>query len=508
MTPPRLIFASLILTLVAFQVASAQETGRGKSVSRAEKVARAQWQPVRRAQATEELPAPSGKPTPGDARAAAPQPMPFEGEEIYDGQIIVEDGYEYGPEYAELGVGSSACDAMACDGTSCGSCDSMGGCGCRGNGWQPCLTLCFPQDGWFAADYLLWSQKGMYLPPLVTRGSARNVNPANGDIVYGDGNDYLEGSLNGLRLNFGIWLDRCHEWSVAAEYFGWDQISEGASFRSNGVNSFGRPFFDATAGGQRRANLIDFNGTINGSPITVSGVFDINATSELHSGGFQFRRFLAASSGCGDTVFLRLPANYRSRTDLGIGYRYTQLDESLSMITNTQTTVPTTAAGTLLTSDLFTTTTQFNGFDFGIFYTRQRGLWNLDLRGKFAIGTNRQTVLIDGSTTRNVGTPQTRDGGFLALSTNMGERSRDRLSVLPEFGADLGYQLTPRLRAKVGYTFMYWSNVVRPGDHIDLDIDARLVPFGPGSTSTRPEFKFNETDYWAQGVSFGGEFRW
>jgi hypothetical protein len=438
--------------------------------------------------------------------------MPFAGEEIYEGQVIVEDGYEYSPEYAELGVGSSACDAMACDGTSCGGCDSMGGCGCRTNGWQPCLTLCFPQDGWFSADYLLWSQKGMFLPPLVTRGATRQTNPALGTIVYGDSDDYLEGSLNGLRLNFGFWLDRCHEWSIAADYFGWDQISENASFRSNNVNSFGRPFFDVTAGGVRRANLIDFNGEINGTPIAVSGSFDIEATSELHSGGFQFRRFFAANSGCGDTVFYRLPAAYRSRTDLGIGYRYTQLDESLTMVSNTRTTVPVPAAGTLLTTDEFTTQTQFNGFDFGIFYTRQRGLWNLDLRGKFGLGVNRQTVLIDGSTTRdldNIATdPETRPGGLLALSTNMGDRSRDRFSVLPEFGVDLGYQLTPRLRAKVGYTFMYWSNVVRPGDQIDLDIDARLVPFGPGSTSTRPAFQFNETDYWAQGVSFGGEFRW
>ncbi len=38
---------------------------------------------------------------------------------------------------------------------------------------------------------------------------------------------------------------------------------------------------------------------------------------------------------------------------------------------------------------------------------------------------------------------------------------------MPEFSANLRYQLTPLWRANIGYTFMLLTNVVRPGDQVD-----------------------------------------
>ena len=38
------------------------------------------------------------------------------------------------------------------------------------------------------------------------------------------------------------------------------------------------------------------------------------------------------------------------------------------------------------------------------------------------------------------------------------------LRRLPEIGVNVGYDVTPRLRVQAGYTFLYLSNVVRPGD--------------------------------------------
>jgi hypothetical protein len=58
------------------------------------------------------------------------------------------------------------------------------------------------------------------------------------------------------------------------------------------------------------------------------------------------------------------------------------------------------------------------------------------------------------------------------------------LGVVPEVGVKVGYQVTPHLRAQVGYDFLYWSDVVRPGSQIDPLINTNLIPpatpGGPG----------------------------
>lgn len=445
------------------------------------------------------------------------------------GETIVEGPYMDGPYFDEPVYGESlsagmGCDDMLCSGGNCGDCggvgcdsgafcDSPGGfggprtrCG-HDHGWWPCITLCFPRDGWFSAEYLQWTQRGMYLPPLVTRGNAFNTYPtlSANTLAYGGNNDYAEGELDGVRLNFGFFMDQCHEWSVAADYFEFSAASEHARFVGlNGGDSLGRPFFDISLGNAANVLPINYAGLdAYGNAISSTGSIDVHASSELVSGGMQFRRFLVGRNGVGDTIFLRLPAQYRSRMDLGIGYRYTQLDENL-MISNMSQSTPGTTATSFSAMDGFTTRSQFNGFDFGIFYTRTRGRWNLDLQGRFGIGVNRQSIDITGS---HIDSGTAGVGGLLAQSSNIGSYSRDRMSVLPEFRTTLGYRVTPRMRLTVGYTFLYWSNVVRPGDQIDLDINGTQVG-GGAYTSTRPTFDFNETDYWAQGVSFGADFRW
>src|SRR5262249_15174735 len=60
--------------------------------------------------------------------------------------------------------------------------------------------------------------------------------------------------------------------------------------------------------------------------------------------------------------------------------------------------------------------------------------------------------------------PTVGNGGLLAQPTNSGHFSRDQFAVVPEVGINVGYQVTEHLRAFVGYSFLYWSNVARPGD--------------------------------------------
>ena len=89
--------------------------------------------------------------------------------------------------------------------------------------------------------------------------------------------------------------------------------------------------------------------------------------------------------------------------------------------------------------------------------------------------------------------------------------ARDVFSVLPQLGVTGGYMLTDRLKMTLGYTFMYWSRVVRPGDQIDLEVNPELIPSqsltGDGLPA-RPQFVFRDTDMWVQGMNVGLEYQW
>ena len=130
---------------------------------------------------------------------------------------------------------------------------------------------------------------------------------------------------------------------------------------------------------------------------------------------------------------------------------------------------------------------------------------------RVGIGNVHQTVLIDGSTSiteNNITTDH--NAGFLTQRTNIGTYQRDRFTMVPELGITLGYQMTRRLRGTIGYSLIYWGNVVRPGDQVDLDVNTNLLPpeVNPFTGPLRPQFQFQQTDYWVQGLSYGLEFRW
>ena len=130
------------------------------------------------------------------------------------------------------------------------------------------------------------------------------------------------------------------------------------------------------------------------------------------------------------------------------------------------------------------------------------------------LGDTHQEVRISGSTvfTNPGGAPVTQPGGLLALPTNIGNYSRDVFTVIPQININVGRQVTDRLRIFVGYNFMYWSNVVRPGDQIDPVVNPTQLPTstGPGTLvgPARPAFAFHDTGVWLQGVSLGLGYSW
>ena len=94
------------------------------------------------------------------------------------------------------------------------------------------------------------------------------------------------------------------------------------------------------------------------------------------------------------------------------------------------------------------------------------------------MGNNHEVVDIAGSTVTQQpnGLMTPYSGGILAQRTNSGLFSRDQLSFVPEVGINLGYRLTEHLQATIGYSFIYWTHVVRPGDQINSRLNPNLFP--------------------------------
>ena len=98
--------------------------------------------------------------------------------------------------------------------------------------------------------------------------------------------------------------------------------------------------------------------------------------------------------------------------------------------------------------------------------------------------------------------------GLLAEPSNSGRHDGGGFSVVPEVCVGVGYRFNDHLTATVGYTFLYWSQVARPGDQIDRGLNIQPLNFPGQIGPPRPAFALHETDFWAQGIDVGLEFRY
>jgi hypothetical protein len=114
-------------------------------------------------------------------------------------------------------------------------------------------------------------------------------------------------------------------------------------------------------------------------------------------------------------------------------------------------------------------------------------------------GNMRQTAVVNGFNTITVPgqTSTTSEGGLLTAPTNIGTQSRDEFCVVPELNLSLAYRIRPCLELSVGYSFMYFSDVLRPGDIVDTTIDT------DSDLETRPALIFNSSSFWVQGLNLG-----
>jgi hypothetical protein len=351
----------------------------------------------------------------------------------------------------------------------------------------------------------------MNVPPLVTSspvGTPRDLAGVLGApttrILFGG--DTVDDDMQvGLRVRAGMWLDECNECGIEGSYFFLGPNSNTSSFNCLDSGVLARPFIDVNPGvanpfgaatvafGNPNSELVCFPGVLN-------GVVTVHTNTQMYGFDANLVRNL------------RCCCDYR--LDFLVGYRYLNLqdevriNEDLNVLSANNPAIP--LGTTFNLQDKFNSTNEFNGGQVGLAGEYRSGRWYLGGRNLIALGNNHSDVTISGFTkaTTPGGTPILNAGGLLTQPTNIGTYSNDRFAVAYEAQTILGYQVTDGIRAFVSYSFLYWTNVARAGDQIDLVVNSSQIPPGTLNGAARPIFIRNDTNFWAQGISFGLELRY
>lgn len=374
-------------------------------------------------------------------------------------------------------------------------------------GWSQYMYQ--PSEGglggvWVGAEYLRWRiDGGRDVPPLATVGPAsqpldevgRLDNPTT-DVLFG--NEELNADWrNGWRVYGGMWLDCCQCVGITGDYFDLDDDDVFVS-ESNANEVVARPFFN-TELGEQDAQLVDV-------PNELWGEVEVASSDDFSGAGIAVQhRLLRCCDPCGPSGQLYMLAGYRH-------YRYDSdlvITENLLVLPGT--TSPLVPGTTIFVQDRFSTENDFHGGEFGFSGAVQKDWWWIDGLAKFAIGSHRRRVKIDGQTINTVpgaGTAQF-DGGLLTSEvTNIGEYADNTLAVIPQFRLGLGGQVTKTISVRAGYNVIFWNAVARAGSQLPpgLEVDPRnLPPVQPGGGAA-PQFEgILGTPLIAHGVDLGVE---
>jgi len=347
--------------------------------------------------------------------------------------------------------------------------------------------LCAPASYrlWFRGEYLAYWVRNAPLPVSLVTGDPANPTQ---ELLN---SDRSLGMFSGFRVGFGAWLDPCNHLGIEGNFFELLQRTRNftASSDAAGNPTLAFPFTNQTPGAVGDTLM----------PISSPGVFagNVLVASSLSLLGTELNGIVSS----GGDINLSLLA----------GFRYLELHETLSI--DTQSSDILTVPNTMLSqTDQFSTRNQFYGGQIGGRVSWEGSRFGLDVTGKFAMGITHQFVTIQGDSTQTgPGGPNgTFPGGFFTQTSNIGHTTANQFGMIPSVEVKFSVFITPQLRTFVGYDFMYWSRVVRPGNQVDRNINlTQSEVFGNGALlgPAFPAPLFNRSDFWAQGLNVGLEFR-
>lgn len=349
--------------------------------------------------------------------------------------------------------------------------------------------------GWYTSvEALVWWVKSYSAPALVSVGppfSGANLAVTGTTVLYGvspvDTNPRYGG-----RVGLGYWLSPHWAVELSAFYIRPETNKFGAFSGQFPNQDLARPFFSMNRDAE--------SSQIVGRPGVASGSIVIDSESDFYGAELNCRR--RKWDCCWGHI------------DLIAGLRYLYLRESLVIQEDVTGLTGAGAASGLSRSlvDSFETVNRFYGAQVGAIFTKNHGPWTFDVTAKVAAGITRQSSEITGTLAPlSPGTLPGRPGALLALESNIGVQKREVFTVVPEVGLNVGYDVTSRLRLFAGASFLYWSNVARPGAQIDRTLDENLIPDfppAPPAGGVRPVNQVKSESFWATGFNVGFLFRW
>lgn len=337
---------------------------------------------------------------------------------------------------------------------------------------------------WASGDCLLWWLKSGRVPPLVTVGG-NGVPGQPGTRILVDSLDFVDDFRPGGR--FALGYQGSSGLGIEGSYFFLADGQAEETFASAGDPVLARPYINAVTG------------AVAVTRISLPGI----AAGSVTLGASTFL------TGADANVTARILPSERWRLTALAGFRFLSLEDDLSITERFRF-----AGSTVFLQDAFRTANRFYGGQLGLAAETRLGRFTLDGRCKLGLGSMQQVAHINGVTDAlgPTGTRNVFEGGLLALRSNIGRHEQSKLAFLPEVNLNLGLDVTQHCRLTAGYSFLWVSTVARAGAQIDPIVNESQFPIlsgnGPLVGPARPAFQFRDTDFWAQGINLGLEFRY
>ena len=348
---------------------------------------------------------------------------------------------------------------------------------------------------WAAHELLYWWPMRAPVPPLAF--GSRPGAPGAFDTLLLGGQALDSQPSAGGRFSTG-WSTNTHQTTgleIVYFFLGTRTFHQNArSFSGGSASIFGLPYTNATTGLSEILTLAR------------SGFADstLTASTSVRVQGWEVNTV----ANVVDEKHIKLNAL--------IGWRYFQVHEGVRLEQiQFRYADPT---GVIRTADQFDAHNRFHGGQLGLHADMRRGVVFCEMTAKIAFGQTYEVVKNEGATLFQpfgIGGPVTQmfgGSGLYVQPSSAGRTANGVFAVVPEGTFKFGFRLSDTGRVYVGYSFIYLSDAVRPGDQIDRTLNPSQIPLVSGTApvlgADRPSRLFNRSDFWAQGLIIGLETRY
>ena len=330
----------------------------------------------------------------------------------------------------------------------------------------------------------------------------------------------MSGGLNGGRFSLGFWADSDMTFGLEGSFL----------FTQRGTDNF------SSVGTQASNPFVLDTGATQTLFLIQNGVQTAIGTGSV----LITRQATSSLTGTASNQLYGAEGNVRSvglrygGIDFGglVGFRYLYFSDDLALRNDVRISQPVglpatgAEAGSSLSRDVTFSTSDntriknnFYGGQVGVDADAKFGAFFIYARGTIAAGNNHTIADIDSRTlvvNNDPARPQSPPsglfaGGLLGGPNDNGRRTRDTFAFIPEVQVKVGYQLTNWLRGSVGYNGIFLNNFQRAGSSSTvntLNTDVTLANSTQNVNVAQPTFRFNDSNFYIQGVTFGLEARY